>query len=240
MVLSRYQTCLARTEFWRCEWSPVTGLAAHGSLGGNPWTPPTSPSTGTGGSCGEIIFLCKSELGRQTDHPDVSKIKKMTPAYTFLKHTFAESVENHAGMETIGEKYPCGFTEEHLASTSARLGAELYTLDQDGERANVLVVRGGVDKLLGGKGGADRLLVESLAQAYDTRFLNTRRNLVQNKHGRHNNCYADVAQEPEIEAGKGTVVAFDTTPEMSKMRAALPNMLGPQASNLFAGDQPVH
>ena len=128
----------------------------------------------------------------------------------------------------------------HLASTSARLGAELYTLDQDGERANVLVVRGGVDKLLGGKGGADRLLVESLAQAYDTRFLNTRRNLVQNKHGRHNNCYADVAQEPEIEAGKGTVVAFDTTPEMSKMRAALPNMLGPQASNLFAGDQPVH
>ena len=164
----------------------------------------------------------------------------MTPAYTFLKHTFAESVENHAGMETIGEKYPCGFTEEHLASTSARLGAELYTLDQDGERANVLVVRGGVDKLLGGKGGADRLLVESLAQAYDTRFLNTRRNLVQNKHGRHNNCYADVAQEPEIEAGKGTVVAFDTTPEMSKMRAALPNMLGPQASNLFAGDQPVH
>ena len=50
-----------------------------------------------------------------------------------------------------------------------------------------MVIRGGVDHLLS-KDGADQLLAESLAAACDTRFLNTRRKIVQTKHGRHNNC----------------------------------------------------
>jgi len=158
----------------------------------------------------------------------------MDPKYSFLTHTFSECVENHEGMEQLGKKRPHGFTEEHLKSASVRLGAELYTLDRNGEGANVLVVRGGVDTLLGGAGGADRLLRESLSQPFDTRFLNTRRKMIQTKHGRHNNCYADMAQEPDIAAGKGTVVSFDTAPFMAKIRAALPEMLGPEAANLFA------
>ena len=158
----------------------------------------------------------------------------MNTDHSFVTHTFAESVENHAGMETLGKKRAHGFTEAHLKSASECLGAELYTLNRDDECASVLVVRGGVDALLEGKGGADGLLRESLAQRFDTTFLNTRRGKVQNKHGRHNNCYADVAQDPDIAAGKGTVVSFDTTPLMAKIRAALPGMLGPEAANLFA------
>lgn len=158
----------------------------------------------------------------------------MNTNHRFVTHTLAESVENHAGMETLGKKRPHGFTEAHIKSASERLGAELHTLDRDDQCASVLVVRGGVDALLGGAGGADRLLLESLAQRFDTTFLNTRRDMVQTKHGRHNNCYADVAQEPDIAAGKGTVVSFDTAPEMAKIRAALPGMLGPEATNLFA------
>ena len=101
------------------------------------------------------------------------------------------------------------------------------------ECASVMVIRGGVDHLLG-KDGADQLLAESLAAPFDTRFLNTRRKLVQTKHGRHNNCYADAAQAPDIAAGKGTIVAFDSAPQMAKLRTKLPDVLGQEASGLLA------
>jgi hypothetical protein len=46
----------------------------------------------------------------------------------------------------------------------------------------VLVVDGGVDRLLG-EGGKERLLAESLAQPFDTTFFHPRKKVVQKKHG---------------------------------------------------------
>ena len=56
---------------------------------------------------------------------------------------------------------------------------------------------------------------------------------VKNKHARHNNCIGDVAQAPEIAAGKGTVVPFSSLPWMSRLRAAL-TCLGPLGTGLVA------
>jgi hypothetical protein len=152
----------------------------------------------------------------------------------FLTHTFSECVENHAGMQKTGEKRKFGLSELHLAQCAARCEfAELHKLECQGEEASVLVFRNGVNELLGA-GGAEALLAESQAQPFDVKFLNTRRRVIQTKHGRQNNCYADTAQAPVLEEGKGTVIAFSDAPKMAEMRAKLPEILGDEANGLYA------
>lgn len=151
----------------------------------------------------------------------------------FITHTFSECVENHAGMETVGSKRARGFSEDYLTCHATKNGGEVHVLKHGNETANVVVFRGGVNHLIG-KGGDDRLLEESMQQDFDKRFLNTRRKLVQNKHGRFNNCYADEAQKPDIQAGKGTIVSFKSTPVMGELRRALPSILGDEADGLLA------
>ena len=167
-------------------------------------------------------------------------MNNMTNGKLGVTHTFSECVENHAGMQTIGEKRAVGLSEETLAAGAARWDEDpsrarsvTHELKQDGERASVVVFPGGVDGLLG-EGAADALLEESLAQPFDRQFLNTRRRVVQTKHGRHNNCYADAAQEPDVAQGKGTVIAFDTCPRISSLREALPRVLGDEVQGLLA------
>lgn len=159
----------------------------------------------------------------------------MAVAKSFLTHTFSESVENHEGMQMIGAKREKGFDEDALAAIATKLGdmATLHKLAHEGETAAFLVIHDGVDRLLG-KGAKVRLLIESLGKPFDKQFLNKRRNIVQNKHGRLNNCYSDEAQAPEIASGKGTVIAFDDAPMMKALREALPEVLGDEARGLFA------
>ena len=167
----------------------------------------------------------------------------INPKNSFITTTFAESVENHAGMQMIGEKRQAGLSmasledaakrAEQLSQNGTHNEPVLYSFKKNGEEASVLVIPGGIDLLLG-KGAADKLEMESRAQPFDTKFLNTRRNMVMEKHGRQNNCYADEAQEPDIPQGKGTVVAFDTAPQMKQLREALPSIFGPDAKGLFA------
>ena len=154
----------------------------------------------------------------------------------FLTHTFSECVENHAGMEMLGEKRAVGFAAAELRAVAEGVeGAEVVELGGEGaDEACVLVVRGGVNRLLEDPQGAEKLLDESVSKPFDSTFLNVKRKLVQKKHGRYNNCYADAAQEPDIPKGKGTVVAFGDAPVMAKLRAELPTLLGEGAKGLFA------
>ena len=153
--------------------------------------------------------------------------------HTFLTHTFSECVENHAGMQTIGTKRPHGFTEAQLEYCHGVHGGQLRHMQAGSERAVVWVLRGGVDKLIGA-GGADELLAESLAQPFDERYYDAKKKKVFTKHGRLNNCYADTAQEPEIDVGKGTVIAFGTVPKLQALREKLPSILGADARDLYA------
>jgi len=177
----------------------------------------------------------------------------VVPARLAVTHTFSECVENHAGMATIGTKADVGILENELAHIAQAMGcAQLEESEQqgaeqngeqkavsliemkcNGERANVLVWKGGVNAMLG-EGGADKLLQESLGKSFDTTYLDTRRKRVLNKHGRENNCYAKEAALPNVEEGHGTVHAFADSPMMAKLREALPTHLGPNTTNLFA------
>ena len=138
-------------------------------------------------------------------------------------------------MQMIGAKREKGFDEDALAAIATKLAdmATLHELAHEDETANVLVIHDGVDRLLGA-GAKVRLLIESLSKPFDKQFLNKRRNIVQNKHGRLNNCYSDEAQAPDIPSGKGTVIAFDDAPMMKALREALPKLLGEIARGLHA------
>lgn len=196
---------------------------------------------GNGFPCAEVEGEGGALAKRQrTEAPDVDlafPLPTWVTGYEFCTHTFSECVENHPGMLMTGKKRECGFSEAHLAECAERCGAVVHALSCNGERASVMVIKGGVDYLLG-KNGANALYAESLAAPFDSKFKNTRRNppwgMVQNKWGRKNNCYADAAQNPDIPAGKGTIIAFNDAPMMAKLRAKLPSILGNAAENLYA------
>ena len=57
---------------------------------------------------------------------------------------------------------------------------------------------------------------------------------VVNKHARHNLCFADHSQEPNYEAGQGTVVAFSNLPYLNHLRSAWSTVIGDSASSLYA------
>jgi hypothetical protein len=55
---------------------------------------------------------------------------------------------------------------------------------------------------------------------------------VVNKKVRHNLCFAEEAQEADYEAGKGTIVAYDTVPTCKQLRASLGEWFGEKAVDM--------
>lgn len=165
--------------------------------------------------------------------------------------TFCDRAENHAGMQMIGSLADSGFSVADLEQAQAaadRLGiaATVHHLHEllpeqqvDGSpAAAVLVLAGAAEALLSGEepNGAAGLLDEMAGASYDEQALMGRGagRKVKTKHARHNHCIADCSQQPDIGAGKGTVVPFSSLPELQALRAALPKLFGPKAKGLVA------
>jgi len=154
---------------------------------------------------------------------------------SFLTHTLCDCGEGHVGGGQVGQLADGGVPAAELGEIADKHPefCRFIDLTHVGHEAGVLVIDGGVDRLLG-KSGKERLLAESLAQTFDTTFFNTRKKVVQNKHGRRNNCYADFQQDGDIPNGKPTVVDFESAPEMKKLRETLPGFFGKWAEGLVA------
>jgi hypothetical protein len=176
-------------------------------------------------------------------------VVEATSATATVSITLGDSAENHVGMQMIGKRAKAGFSSAELRQLSCD-GKEVYELstllsdcdDQKGvpEQADiteavVVVLRHGVQLLLGGEDGKAALAREiaaTNASQIDKKAL--MRGRVVNKRARWNNCYGDASQLPDVAKGKGTVVAFDSVPEMARLRAALPRLFGPKAKDLVA------
>ena len=149
----------------------------------------------------------------------------------FMTLTFAECVENHAGMELIGKKYERGILREDLLSLRDRYKKyKFHEMSLENNRAVVVVIPGGVAELLEADGGfgssaAQQLYEEILHLPFDNQYYDKRTKKVFNKHGRLNNCFADRDSDPDIGVGRGTVVDFAHTPLLSKLRARIPNLV---------------
>lgn len=158
--------------------------------------------------------------------------------------TAGEQSENHAGMQKNGNGLADkGFSIEELLTFKEKLktmdiSSEFYRLDQmaeisdaDGvndcpplEPAALLIIRNGIKQLIGVD--PDVLLEEQLAFNWDTKYWDTRRGKVLNKRARWNVCYSEVAQPPDYEQKKGTIIPYDDVPHLAQWRLMLKKLFG--------------
>lgn len=155
--------------------------------------------------------------------------------------TFGDQAENHVGMQKLGQLASEGFALSDLLQARAwfeQRGVQSIIYDlrtllpaelvAQAEEAYLLVVPRGVDAIV----ESSALLQEQLPLPKDTKALMYGR--VVNKHARHNLCFDEMAQEPNYEQGRGRVVAFDQVPQLARLRATLPEILGERGRNLVA------
>jgi len=201
-------------------------------------------------------FLCKATTKIGTECKNKAKkdgyclrhidTTNKTITEKVITMTYCECSENHVGMEKNGVMAKKGFNFEELsqAKTKAdKLGLktdlyELHNLIEDSkeeEKAWVLVIRGGLDYILGlhdltQKEGCEQLL----ALSWDDKYYDVRRSKVLNKHARTNICVGDESQEANFEEKKGTIYNFKDVPTLKYIRETIPEFLGDRGKNLLA------
>jgi hypothetical protein len=156
-------------------------------------------------------------------------MRKMNQTFTL---TFGDQGENHKGMQKIGKMSDKGFSLGNLLKAKKYfeerdIKVEIYHLnrllnDKDlnkikkPQNAYVLVARKGVNVLVDFGNNADNLYEEQDALEKDKKAFMYGR--VVNKSLRYNLCFAEEAQEPNYEEGKGRIVSYEEVPIMSNLR----------------------
>lgn len=132
--------------------------------------------------------------------------------------TFGDVAENHAKMQKLGVMHEHGYSCEQLMEIGRMLSqqglmTEWVDLNIPGQEAGVLVIRRGVQYILGDTVGLraehDALVPDKHAKM---------RGRVVNKHARWNLCFDENDQEADFENGKGTVVAWERIPLTNLLR----------------------
>ena len=152
--------------------------------------------------------------------------------------TFAESVENHKGMEIIGNFSENGFQIDELEVLTKKYNGEIHYLNQlpiyDGvpeqDEAAIVIFRDGLKKIF----DIDQkdMIKEQDKLSKDTKCYMYGR--VVDKKARHNLCFAEFDQEPEYEKGKGTVVDFNKLKILNSLRKEIGEKFGEQFKDLYA------
>ena len=173
--------------------------------------------------------------------------------YSTITITFGDQAENHAGMQKIGELADKGFTINELENAKIKFeekGAKCefiklneylpdkYKKNKDIEQAAILVIRNGVNIILGDnkskKSKSDLMFAEQYKLNPDTKYFDTRRQKVLNKRARYNLCFSDQGQVADLKNKKGTIIAYKDVPLTSKIRDEFKNYIGYKAENLAA------
>ena len=141
--------------------------------------------------------------------------------------TYGDVAENHARMQKIGTLHDRGYSIELLEKVAEKLQAEgleveivRMNMEEAGgsvaERAAVLVIRKGVQHILG---STKELIEENDRLEKDKKAL--MRGRVVNKHARWNLCFGDEDQEPAYEDGRGRIVGWHNIPLMQRIRSKI-------------------
>ena len=164
--------------------------------------------------------------------------------YELITLTAGDCAENHAKMEQIGEKRKegDGFTVDDLTEIKARidecrweckivdLTEGIKELDMKIPEASVLVIKNGVDLLLGYENAKDDLFKEQKGLEYDKKAFMYGR--VVNKHARWNLCFDRESRDADYENKKGTIVGYDKVPLMRRLMKKYKRYFGEKARGL--------
>lgn len=150
--------------------------------------------------------------------------------------TFGDCGENHKGMQVIGKLSANGFSYTDLVNAKILFEAkgckcELICLNDDldsehdklAAKAYVLIIRSGVNAILGNSDGADLLLSEQNKLDKDKKAFMYGR--VVNKVARYNLCFDTTAQEPNYKEGKGRIISFQSVPILSELKSNMSNFI---------------
>ncbi len=147
--------------------------------------------------------------------------------------TFGDRSESHARMKMQGTLAASGIAIDDLhriEADCAAMGMETEWVDltaaaerKDVEEAAVLILRNGINVLLGREDGADALTAEHDALVKDTTALMYGREV--NKHARHCLCFGAEHIEPDIKNGQGTVYGWKEVVLTSALRDAIHALL---------------
>ena len=164
----------------------------------------------------------------------------MDPRISTVTITFGDQAENHVGMEQLGELVPegQGFQYEDLSAAYDFFAAkgvttELYHLHEavdgmdDLPPAYLLVIRKATEYFLK---EPKALFTEQASLPVDKKAFMYGR--VVNKHARWNLCFDDEGKEPDYEAGRGRVIAWDTVPLLKHIYNQFPTAFGDKAIDL--------
>jgi len=134
--------------------------------------------------------------------------------------TFSECVENHAGMQQIGQ-VATGFTYEEVRDLAEKYKGEFIDLsvDECKEQAAIVVFRNGLQSIFDISHKDMYEEQRALLHVRDKHAFMFGR--VVQKHARHNLCFADFDQEADYENKKGTIVDFRRLDLLSKCRDGL-------------------
>lgn len=177
--------------------------------------------------------------------------------------TFSERIENHVGMQQIGQMSKSGFTLEDLQFTKknfedkfSKLKPEIELINlnlnlpknKKADDAYILIIRDGVNLLLDDQKSKlfdepQNLINSGLDQK--SKLFDEHKDLdvdkqafmygrVVNKNARHNLCFADFNQEPDYSSKKGRIISFDKLPLTKMIRDKLPEYFGPKTKNFYA------
>ncbi len=160
--------------------------------------------------------------------------------------TFSSSVENHRGMEIIGNQNARGLTMDECIELSKRYPdcSEIKKLNEllptnldvevksKIEDAVVLIFRNGVQNVL--NLDPDELYKEQAKLEYDSKMYAYGK--IMNKKARYNLCFADFSQTSDFANKKGTVINFEDEriKLTKKLRNAISEKIGGKCTNIFA------
>lgn len=206
------------------------------------------------------VVLKPLKLKIELKHPvvayDLKSLMVALPAYDFKSLigipkdnatwtiTMSERIENHVGMQTIGEMALDGFSMDDMKNFRDICLAKAFMVEEINLEANlpshlvsgqtkasVLIVRGGI-KMLAGDDYVNFLTeVKSSANIVDKKAW--MKGKVVNKQVRYNLCYGNEAQKADYENKKGTIVAFKDVPYLQKVRARLGEFFGKKCTNML-------
>jgi hypothetical protein len=155
--------------------------------------------------------------------------------------TLGEQAEIRVGSTLTGNGLAKrGFSVRELRAIANSLGGCDFRVLSDvldkkhaaGNEAAVLLIKRGVDRIMGREGGADEMLAEQKAVKYDEKYFDPRRQKTLTNRARLNVVFGEKSVPHAENYSHGTIVGWDCVPRFSELRKTLPSVLGEIAAGL--------
>ena len=148
---------------------------------------------------------------------------------TCITITFGDCSENHVGMEKIGNISEVGYNSNDLDNISTYFnGKQIERIDLTdylgvssqyvGEKPELLIIRNAIDN-------HSEIFEELNSLEWDSKYFDTRRQKVLNKHARTNLCFSNYSQSPDFENKKGTIIHYEQVPHLKNAKDLVMNSI---------------